>query len=69
MAALVLLILAFAAAAVGAFTAFASGGMTPDDELVVLFMVLTSAVLLCGAAIVYAIERVRRVIEAAERGR
>lgn len=69
MAALVLLILALAAAVVGVFTAFASGGMTPDDELVVLFMVLTSAVLLCGASVVYAIERVRRAIEAADRGR
>jgi hypothetical protein len=38
--------------------------MTPDDELVLLFMILTSAVLLSGASIVNAVDRARRAIEA-----
>ena len=64
MAALVLLILALVAAGAAALTALASCGITPDDELVLLFMILTSAVLLSGASIVNAVDRARRAIEA-----
>jgi len=68
MAALVLLVLALVAAGAAGLTALASGGMTPDDELVLLFMILTSAVLLSGASIVNAVDRARRAIEAGGRG-
>lgn len=69
MAALVLLILALAAAGAAVFTALTPGGMTPDDELTLLFMILTCAVLLVGASTVNAVDRLRRAIEAAEQGR
>jgi|MudIll2142460700_1097286.scaffolds.fasta_scaffold49018_3 hypothetical protein len=67
MAAMVLLILGLAAAGAGVFTAIGGGGMTPDDELQLLFLILTAAVLLSGAAIVNAVDGVRRAVEAAGR--
>jgi uncharacterized membrane protein len=68
MAAIVLLILALAAAGAAVFTALTPGGMTPDDELTLLFMILTCAVLLAGAAVVHAVDRLRRAVETPDRG-
>jgi uncharacterized membrane protein len=67
MAALALFVLALAAAGAAVLTALTPGGMTPDDELTLLFAILTCAVLLTGASIVNAVDRVRRAIEAAGR--
>jgi uncharacterized membrane protein len=67
MAAIVLLILALAAAGAAVFTALTPGGMTPDDELTLLFMILTCAVLLAGAAVVNAVDRLRRAVETRDR--
>lgn len=67
MVALFLLVLALVAAGAAVFTALTPGGMTPDDELTLLFMILTCAVLLAGASIVNAVDRLRRAVETRDR--
>ncbi len=68
MVALVLFLLALVAAGAAVLTAFTPGGMTPDDQLTLLFVVLICAVLLTGAAIVNAVDRLRHVIGASHQG-